>query len=199
MTLLTVCQDLARNVGLAVPDQIVGSPRREWAEALQFANEAGRELVRRVDWSALASSTTLAGTGASVAHALPADFDRLQRGVTVLYGTSIVRPLTRPEWNTLSMAEGSPRYFLLENDTISLWPYLANADTVTVRYQSKGWVGTADGYTADDQTADLDEKLLTMCLFVRWRRQKGMPFEDFEAEYEAALRDVAGFDVRARF
>lgn len=199
MSLLTVCQALAKNVGLSVPDQIVGSSFREWQEALQYANEAGRELARRVDWGALAASTTLTGTGADVAHSLPSGFDRLQRGVTVRYGTAVVRPLTRPEWNTLVMAEGEPRYFLLEDDTIRLWPYLANADTATVNYQTANWVNSAEAYTADDQTADLDEHLLTMGLIVRWRRQKGMPFEDFEAEYEAALRDLAGFDNRARF
>jgi hypothetical protein len=199
MSLLTVCQSLAKNVGLAVPIQVVGAPQREWEEALEYANEAGRELARRVDWSALASEATLTGTGADVAHALPADFGRLQRGVTVRYGGAIVRPLTRQEWNTLTAVEGSPRYFLLEDDTLRLWPYLANADTATVNYQSSGWVNASDAYSADDQTADLDEDLLTMGLIVRWRRQKGMPYDDFEAEYEAALRDKAGFDRRARF
>ena len=199
MSLLTMCEALARNVGLAVPTQIIGSSQRSWLEALQFANEAGKELARRVDWSALASSATLTGDGTNLAHSLPADFDRLQRGVTVLAGTNIVRPLTRNEWNTLTPVEGTPRYFLLEENTLTLWPYLANAETATVRYQKENWVGTNDEFTADDQTGDFDEELHTLGLIVRWRRQKGMPYEDFEAEYEAMLQDYAGFDRRARF
>jgi len=199
MTLLLICQALAKNVGLAVPDQIVGSPRREWIEAREFASEAGRELARRVDWSALAKITSITGVGVSTAHALPADFGRLQRGVTVTSNGQIVRPLTRAEWNTLTQVEGDPRYFLLENDTISFWPFLATGAVAQVRYQSKNWLPAGDAFTADDQTTVLDENLLVMGLIVRWRRQKGMPFEDFEAEYEAALRDNAGFDGRARF
>ena len=199
MSLLSVVQALAKNVGMQVPSSVYGSSDRRWIEALEMANEAGRELARRVDWSALAGTTTLTGTGADVAHSLPADFDRLQRGVTVTHSTGTVRPLTRHEWNTLTAAQGNPRYFLLEDDTIRLFPYLASADTVTVYYQSERWVGANTGYTADDDEADIDENLLAMGLIVRWRRQKGMPYEDFEAEYEAALQDYAGFDRRARY
>lgn len=199
MSLLTVCQALAKNAGMSVPNQIVGNSAREWIEAREFASEAGRELARRVDWGVLSEIDTLVGDGTNLTFTLPAGFDRLQRGVTVQAGGSIVRPLTRAEWNTLTPVVGSPRYFLLEDNRITLWPFLANAATATVGYQSANWTAGGLEYTADDQVAYLDEDLLIMCLIVRWRRQKGMPYEDFEAEYEAALRDKAGFDGRARF
>lgn len=199
MSLLSICQALAKNVGLSVPDQIVGSSSREWVEAREFATETGQELARRVDWGVLSASTTLTGNGTNQTFTLPANFARLQRGVTVLHNGEIVRPLTRQEWNTLTPFQGAPRYFLLEGNRITLWPFLANGATATVRYQSKNWLATGDAFTADDQTALIDENLLEMGLIARWRRQKGMPFEDYEAEYEAALRDLAGFDNRARF
>lgn len=200
MSLLTVVKAMAKNVGLPIPTTVYGSSDRRWVEALEYANEAGEELARRVDWSALSSDTTLTGTGADVAHSLPSDFDRLQRGITVWSGsTGAVRPLTRHEWNSLTAVEGEPRYFLLENDTIRLWPYLASSETVKVYYQSKNWAGANAEYMSDETEADIDENLLTMGLIVRWRRQKGMPYQDFEAEYEAALQDYAGFDRRARY
>jgi hypothetical protein len=198
MTLLTVCQSLAKDVGLSVPLQIVGSADREWIEALEFANDAGRELARRVDWTSLRKSTVLTGTGASIAFNLPAEFDRLQRGGAVMSGTTAARALTRAEWPAATSA-GTPRYFLLEDDTLTLWPHLADLASVTVGYFSKNWVSGSDGYTADDQTADIDEELLAMGLVVRWRRQKGMPFQDYEAEYEAAIADRAAMDGEARF
>lgn len=200
MSLLSVVTALAKNVGMNVPTSVAASNTRQWVEAMEMANEAGEELARRVDWSALASSATLTGTGAQIAHPLPHDFDRLQRGITVWHAsTGAVRPLTRHEWNSLEAVEGNPRYFLLENDTIRLWPHLANAATVTVYYQSENWVGGTPGYVSDGDEADIDENLLTMGLICRWRRQKGMPYQDFEAEYEAALQDYAGFDRRARY
>lgn len=200
MTLLTICQALAKNVGMQSPTSIVGNVAREWVEALQFANEAGEELARRVDWGALQATATLTGTGASVAHALPSGFSRLTPGIAITSGTSIVRPLSRPEWNSLTAVQGTPRYFLLEGSEVTLWPYLANAATASASYQTKNWSSAgASTFTADDQTSLMDEGLFAKGLIVRWRRQKGMPYQDEEAEYEAALQDFAGFDDRSRF
>lgn len=200
MTLLTIAQGLAKNVGMQSPTSVVGSTMREWQEALQFANETGEELARRVDWGALQATATLTGDGTNKVHALPADFSRLSRGVTVKAGTAIARPLSRAEWNTLTPSQGTPRYFLLEGSEITLWPYLANAATATASYQSKLWTSAgADEFTADSETSLIDEELFLKALIVRWRRQKGMAYQDEEAEYEAALQDFAGFDDRSRF
>ena len=41
MTLLTIAQQVALNVGLPRPTQVVGAPGREWAELVQMANDNG--------------------------------------------------------------------------------------------------------------------------------------------------------------
>lgn len=199
MSLLTIAQSLALNVGMAAPDTVVGSPEREWQEALRFANETGEELARRVDWGQLRKAATLTGTGATVAHALPADFARLSPGICARAGVNTVRPLTRAEWGALVHVQGVPRYFLLENTAMTLWPYLATAATVAVSYQSKNWT-SANGseFTADAETSLIDEGLFSKGLIVRWRRQKGMPYQDEEAEYEAMLQNLAAFNDRSR-
>lgn len=194
MTLLTVCQALARNVGLSVPSVIVTSPLREWQEAYQFANDVGEELARRVQWGKLHVETTLTGTGAAVVHSLPSSFSRLCDGGSVLASGSLVRQLTRDEWSSLTPVVGTPRYFLLEGQEISFYPFLANAATAKVNYQSKNWVTGSAGYVADTDVALIDEGLLTKGLIVRWRRQKGMDYADYEAEYEQAVADFAKFD-----
>jgi hypothetical protein len=200
MTLLTIAQGLAKNVGMQEPTSLVGSTLREWQEALQFANETGEELARRVDWGQLQASTTLIGDGTNLVHSLPAGFSRVSKGAAVRSGTSSLRPLSRAEWGTLTPVEGTPRYFLLEGDDLTLFPYLANLATVTVSYQTKYWTsGGAAAFTADDQTSLIDEELFLKGLIARWRRQKGMDFADYEAEYEASLMDFATFDDRARF
>lgn len=200
MTLLTIAQGLAKNVGMQVPTSVVGNSAREWVEALQFVNETGEELARRVDWGQLHASTTLTGDGTNKVHALPSGFGRLNQGVAVRSGTNIVRPLTRAEWNTLDPVQGTPRYFLLEGAEMTLFPFLANAATVTVQYQSKNWTSAgSSAFTVDTQTSLIDEDLMLKGLIVRWRRQKGMDMADYEAEYEAALQDFARFNDRARF
>lgn len=200
MTLLTIAQTLAADVGLAIPDQVVGSADRSMIEVLSFANAAGEELARRVDWMQLAASTTLTGTGAQVAHALPAGFSRISPGAAVLTAAgAMVRPLTRAEWGTLAAVEGVPRYFLLQDNTVTLWPHLANAATATVAYQSRNWCSNGtDAWGLDDETSLIDEALFAKGLIVRWRRQKGMDYADHEAEYEAALQDLSRFNDRSR-
>jgi hypothetical protein len=199
MTLLTIANNLAENVGLEVTTAVITSSKREWAEAVTMANAAGEELARRVDFGALFTTATLTGDGTDKQFDLGSGFSRLIPGIAVTYGTSTVRPLTQAESASLVPVAGSPRYFVLEGNQLRLWPYLATGQSVVVRYQSKNWCdnGTA-AWNADGDASLIDEDLMTKCLIVRWRRQKGMPFEDYEAEYEAALSDIARFDDRSR-
>lgn len=200
MTLLTIAQGLARNVGMQVPTSVVGSTMREWQEALQFANETGEELARRVDWGALQANHTLTGDGTNLTFTMPAGFSRFSKGIAIRAGTDIVRPLSRAEWNSLTPVQGTPRYFLAEGNEVTLWPFLANAAIASASYQSENWtLNGASAFTADDQSSLIDEDLFLKGLIVRWRRQKGMPYQDEEAEYEAALQDYASFNDRSRF
>lgn len=192
MSLLTVCQGLALNVGVQSPTALTTD--REHVEMIRFINEAGEELARRFDWGDLTKTATLTGDGTADEMSLPADFGRMIRRNAVRYGTATVRPLSRPEWNTLTAAEGAPRYFLLENLGIRLWPYLADTDTATVYYQSAEWASSGTALAVATDTSLIDEDLLLKCAIVRWRRQKGMDYGDFEAEYEAALADFAKYD-----
>lgn len=199
MSLLTICEGLAKNVGMAIPDVVMTSPLREWSEAVHMANQSAEEITRRVSWGQLTATATLTGDGTNLKHALPAAFLRNVEGVAVSGSGGAVRSLSRAEWGSLTATEGTPRYFLLEEDDMTLWPYLANAATVTVAYQSKYWCSNGtDAWAADTDTALIDEGLLLKGLIVRWRRQKGMEYADLEAEYEAALGDYALFNDGSR-
>ncbi|MGB7243552.1 MAG: hypothetical protein WBC93_15890 [Sulfitobacter sp.] len=199
MSLLTIAEGLAKSVGLPIPDSVIGSTDRSWKEVAEHANAAGEELARRVDWGQLTASTTLTGDGSDLAHSLPSGISRLAKGVAVTSAGGTVRPLTQAEWASLASVEGVPRYFILREDILRLWPYLANAATVTVTYQTGNWCSNGTGaFTADDDTSLIDEELFLKALEVRWRRQKGMEFADQEAEYEAALQDYARNNDRSR-
>lgn len=199
MTLLTIARSLADNIGLERPSAVVSSSDREHQEIVTYSNQTGEELARRVDWGALQNTVTLTGNATNLTHSLGADFSRITSGIGVLAGANIVRPLTRAEWGTLAPVEGVPRYFLLEGSDITFWPYLADGETATVSTQSVNWCSNGTGqWAADAETALIDETLFLKGLIVRWRRQKGMEFADYEAEYEAALQDFATFDDRSR-
>lgn len=199
MTLLTICQTLAKDVGRMVPDVVATSGKRDWIEAVNMSNATGEELARRVDWGQLTKTTTLTGDGTNKKFTMPEGFSRIVAGEGVKGSNGAVRPLTRAEWADLTPVEGVPRYFLLEGDGVTLWPYLASGETVTVYYQSKNWCSNGGStWTADTETALIDEALMAKGLIVRWRRQKGMQYADHEAEYEAAVADLANFNDRSR-
>lgn len=199
MTLLTAAAALARRAALGTPTSVYSSTDRTWVEVLEIANATGEELARRVDWPQLRQSATLTGTGSSVAHDMPADFMRVSPGAAVLSGASVVRKVSGEEWRTLTAEEGAPRYYYLGvSDTpatypaaVSLWPYLANAETVTLNYQSGGFCAGGSSFTADDDAIYVDEELFVKGMLARWLRQKGLDYMDWESEYEASLRDWA--------
>lgn len=197
MTLLEICQALAKNVGLAVPSSIVGSNDRNAVEALQLANEAGAELADRVDWSALTVATTFAGTGANTAYALPSAWLRPAIG-GVRYSGAVLRTLTGAEWGTITAATGAPRYCYISGRTIRFYPYPQVGMTVNARYQSNEWASTGSQFLADDATPLVPSDVLVKGLIARWRRQKGMEFQDQEAEYEATLQNYARFEDGGR-
>lgn len=200
MTLLTISGALALDVGIEVPTAVAASTGRDQQEILSYVNAAAVEIAGRVAWGDLTEIATVTGDGTSAAKTVHAAAMFLVEGVTVIRGSDggFVRPLTRAEW-TMTAVQGTPRYFLKEGVTISLWPYLANAATVTVPYQTKNWCSNGtDAFAADSETALFPEDVLIKGLITRWRRQKGMPYQDYEAEYEATIARYAGFDDRGR-
>lgn len=199
MTLLTICEGLAKNVGLAVPDVVVTSSDRTWVEALEMANEVGDEISRRFDWPQLFVDYTLTGDGTDKTYAMPAAFLRFPMGLNVRYSGAPVRSLTHGEFASLTMEEGAPRYFRATTSALRLWPYLATSDTADTFYISRNWSSGGAEFMADTDTTVFDEDVFTKGLIVRWRRQKGMPYADEEAEYESALQDAATFAGAARF
>jgi hypothetical protein len=199
MSLLSICQTMALNVGIAEPDQVIGAGSRDLEEAVTLSQMAADELARRVDFGALHTSTTCNGDGTNLEFDLGADFARITPGIGVTYGTRVVRPLTQAEWAGLPANVGVPRYFLLRGNKLRVWPYLDEGAFVTVDYQRLAWCSNGTTlWQADTDTALVDEGLLAKGLIVRWRRQKGMDYADHEAEYEADVGAIARFDDRSR-
>jgi len=99
----------------------------------------------------------------------------------------------------LTFTEGTTRYYLLEGKEISLWPYLSLSDSVKVFYQSINWCdnGTNE-FRLDEDAPLLPSELFELGLIYRWKRQKGLPYGDFENEYEASLNNYASFDDNSR-
>lgn len=200
MTLLTIAQDVARNTALDVPATASGSTAREIINVVQFINDTGLELARRVNWGALRATTTITGTGVNANFALPAYYLKLIEGGAVFAGSVAVRGgLSPDEWAALTPIEGTPRFYRLRGSSISFYPFLANAATASVNYQSTAWASNGtDRLLLDAETSLIPEDLLVKGAIWRQRRHVGQDFADQIAEYEAALADYAAYDARDR-
>lgn len=199
MSLFTIAQAVAKNIGIEVPDTVQGDDP-DAVKLRQFINETGDELARRVDWSALRKTATLSGTGFNAPYNLPPDYSRLISGLAVRVNGSAVRGgLTSDEWNALEPVEGAPRYFQTIANQIIFYPYPPEGMTVTLTYQCANWVRpNKKEMVADGDETFLPERLLEMGGVWRSKRHIGADYGDYLAEYEAAITDLAGFDDRVR-
>lgn len=200
MSLITVCQDVAADVGISTPTIVAAATEPEHVELLAFANAVAEEIAARVDWGVLTATATITGDGTSAAQTVNAAMRKVVDGAAVFTSGGVpIRPLSYGEW-PVSSVEGTPRFFLLQGKTIRFWPHLASAATATVRYVSLNWCsnGTA-AFVSDSDTTLFPEDVLTLGLIAHWRRQKGMPYQDQEAAYEARLAQYAADDDRRRF
>lgn len=196
MTLKTIVQQIATNVGLEPPVSAQDN-EPDNVKMVQFVNETGCELIRRVDWSALTRRLQIDGLGTDTAYPLAPDHDRFGRGMTVSANGMPVRGgVSADEWFSLVQSEGVPRYFKVSGKTISLYPYPAAAQQIMVSYQSNGWVAPATGLNKEVMESDTDVALIPESLLIRgavWRflRHGGRDFGDHMAEFEAMLADLA--------
>lgn len=199
MSLLSIAQAVAKNTGIEVPDTVQGDGP-DAVKLRQFINETGDELARRVDWSSLRKTATLAGTGFNAPYNLPDDYSRLISGLAVRVNGSAVRGgLTADEWNALDPVEGTPRYFQTIANQIALYPYPPEGMAVTLTYQGTNWVRPDKReMVADADETFLPERLLEMGAVWRSKRHIGADYGDYLAEFEAAITDLAGFDDRVR-
>ena len=207
-TLLQLATEVAVDVGLKVPSAVAAatdSTDRTMVEMKQIIDQTGEEIARRVDWASLRSSTTVTGTGAAVALNLPTAYDRMIAGNAVTVGGVTVRGgLSPDEFLSLSATAGTPRFYLVSGPvgakTIQFWPYLANAVTASINFQSRMWNsnGPAATFTTDSDTSYFPDAVFSKGAIARWRKQKGMDFQDYEAEFETVLKQYANFDDNAR-
>ena len=195
MSLLTIARAIAVNSGITAPTEVLSSNEPDALKIVQFTQEAGGEIARRVDWGGLRKTVTITGTGSNDDFDLPADFARLVSGNSITIGGVPIRVgVSADEWNSLTPTSGTPRYARLIGSKLSFYPYPVLSAAISVSYQSKNWCGGGVAWSSDTDTALVPEILITQGAQWRWRRQIGQDFQDFLSEFESTLAEQAKFD-----
>ncbi|KQS79034.1 hypothetical protein ASG25_10635 [Rhizobium sp. Leaf384] len=188
MSLISVIDEVCDEVTIDRFDAIYGNPDPDALTMLDLAQQAGDEISRRADWQALLRTGTILASNVS----LPSDFQRLTPGGGIRTSTGqFIRPVTNSgQWAVVSQMTPAQPYYFISSGKIRVAPASAAVSAI-MDYLSKSWVqnGAAfkDRYSADDDTAVFPERLLMKNVVWRWRRQKGLAYDDQLAEFEADL------------
>ncbi|KQW62702.1 MULTISPECIES: hypothetical protein [unclassified Ensifer] len=189
MTLLSAINQVCDVVSLDQFDSIYGSNDPNARTMVALAQEAGDEIARRADWQQLLKERV----ALSSPEPLPEDYERLTPGGAVRSAAgAFYRPITNSsQWAVIVGVVSAQPYFFIKGNQILFSPAATGVGSV-IEYVSKFWVlhdpdGPGDTLEADDDTTLFPERLLVKGILWRWKRQKGLPFDDNLAEFEADL------------
>ena len=202
-TVAEVMDVVARRCRVAKPNAWVAATQLTYMELKDLLQETVDELLDRVDWpDPISKSSAISGTGDET-YSLPSEFKRLTRADLSVYETTtsrraVIPVSSRGAWTHLQDlgTAGNNRYYRLAGDEesgfeISFFQDLESGSSITVSYVSKNWLTIAgtegSAWTDEGATLLLPRRLIELGVVWRWRREKGLPFTDRMAEYEAVL------------
>lgn len=191
MTLATICQNAAKEIGFPAPANIIGNSDPNAAQLLRLANREGEELSQVKAWNILVSegSVTLA-TGdqdyllaTDLRYVIPSTtWDRTNKRI-------VITPITSQEWQFLkgwTTIQGLSYRARIRNNQLEFEQAITSADNGKViyyEYVTNQWAASSGGtaqryFTADDDTARLDEELITQGVVWRFKKAKGLDWQD---------------------
>lgn len=204
MSLLSVVQDACRRIGIVVPNAIVSSSDAQIMQLMTLLNQEGQSLSERFDWQVLRKEVTFTGVAADDQGAIStiAGTDFKYIIPDTFWNRTLRRPvygsITPQDWQMLkaSPQTGPFQQFILRGGHILMLPNPTASQTMAFEYKTANWVLASDGttgksaYSADDDSALLDEQIMTIGLIWRWRQVKGLEYaEDFRL-YEGMVADA---------
>jgi len=207
MSLLTICQDAANEIGVPSPSTVVGSTDTTNIQLLAAANREGKNLVAGYDWQTLIKEeahTTLAAESQGDMSTIATDFLRFSNDT--MWNRTTDRkyygPLNNAQWQRLkaSVSSGITNYFRIRGNALLFHPAPPAGESVFFEYIGKNWVITsgssanATSFAADANTTVLDEDLITLGVIWRVLKQKGLPYDNQFQEYRLKLSEKQSKD-----
>lgn len=206
MTVLSICQNALKEIsGFDVPNTIVGNQNETAVTAQAVLRREGMRL-RRFNWDTLIAEGVITTVAGSEDYAKPGDF-RHFANMSQWDRTNNLRlrgPTTPAEWQFLKgSVTGATatieRWFRVKGQRIFIHPVpSASGDTIAYEYYSTNWIvlqsdgSTAGEIASDNDTALLDEEVLTLGVKWRFLKAKGIPWEAEYREYEDMLQSLLG-------
>jgi len=215
MTILSLVQAVANEVGFGSPTAVVGSADATAIQMLALANLGGKQLAKRGKglggWAILQTEHTFTTTASTAEYALPSDYDfmiddtlwdranfwKLKGPLSPQqwqqYKSGIVATGPRKRVRIKISASSNVKAFFIDPtpDTSS--------QTMVFEYVSLNWCQSSGGtaaaaWAADTDTGILDEYLLGLDLKWRFLSAKGLSYAEEKREFEMELAQALGRD-----
>lgn len=189
MTIRQIADQVLPEIGLDVTNFDATDTDFQTRQIVALLNSTGQDINKRVEWTEADRSSTIPGSVNS--FDLPSDLQRIK---VVTLNKSVNTPVRPAEsdatWKFVQDENPAQKYYFVRRGTIKFQSNL-DTDGATMRYVSTYWLG--DRETINDNTNEpiFDGQLVVRGAVWRWRRQKGLPYEDLMAEFEADLEAAA--------
>ena len=206
-TVLEIVQGVAPRMGIPSPTSLLANASATERELLSVVNEVAKRIARAHDWRVLKTEATNTGDGTTTNYALPSDYWRFPKDAQV-WSTRWQHPLRhidpeedlRFDVRNFDVVIGT--WTLLGGD-IKFRPALAAGEDARWLYISKNIVrpnmgDDKEGFTADDDTFLLDDRLLGLSLIAEWRQMKGFDYAEDLAAAQEALSQLISEDKGPR-
>lgn len=204
MSLLTIATNALKEIGgFDVPSSFYGNTNLTATQCVALANRAGRTLQAETRWSELLTEHTFTTTASTATYAKPSDF-RAFANMSQWDRTNSWR-LTGPtssfvwQWlkSGISVFASNTRFFAVRGAYIHIYPTpTVTGDTIAFDYYSNAWItkqldsSNITEWSSDNDTARIDEDIITLSLKWRFLQAKGMPYEPEYKEYETIVESM---------
>lgn len=208
MTVLAACQQASRLMNIEPPTSVFGSSDPYPKELAAVANESATAIAKAYDWRLLTVLAIIAGDGTKTAFDLPDNYDRMPvKGL--VYSTRSQLPLTHVDdldtWLDMDIRNWTDvigRWIMLGGQ-FQLKPVLQATENAKFYYISNEVVKAQSSalkteFDADDDSYRLPERLLSLDIIWRWRKQKGLDYAEDMTNFEIAKSEEIGRDRGAR-
>jgi hypothetical protein len=167
----------------------LSSTDNDFIQIKAFLNETGVELSRRVRWDKLIKTELTIGNVDN--HILPSDYQQLSLSGGIVLNKANYIPCrlitSKALWQSIK-AGTSLIYYAIINDNKIEFSKTLDSDGAKFYYFSNNWiVGNKNEIIENSDIPLIPESLLSKGAIWRWKREKGLPYTDELAEYEALI------------
>jgi hypothetical protein len=183
-----------RPLGIEPPDALYASTDRTAQELAEVANAALDMINRAYSWRKLLQRASYTGDGSTTDFDLPDDFGHMPDDQQVWSSTAQIPYLpvhSTDDWLAMDVRNFNPgtNAWIIYGGQIHFTPALDDGEIAQHFYQSTASVQPASGtakstFTLDTDTFRINDELLRKAIIYLWKQDKGLPYAEFQNDYE---------------